>query len=381
MTILAPVVVAVAELAAAGFVHARLSANDVIVDATGRPRIIGLGALQRMPGHEHQAERTDLVRTGHGLLADLIGDVVQATRPGGVFDGALDVLRSAIATRPFVPCEREVERALFRAATPTPIAGLSVRRRSAALPSRMTAPLPPEVESVDTVPRRRRRGALTALAEIAQLPLPVPSAERVADLVDHDHAATLVGRLRGRLAGRRRTVLVGGLIGGAALVLMLTLVPSEPIDQGSATEPGPTAPPTDVAVPTPSPTPQPTAAGTESTAPEIETESEPDLDAAGAAAHLLELRASCLATLDQACLAEVAQPDSAIERADLDLLARARSGSALELDEFALDAISITAEMGSAVLLSVPYADAQREPASLLVMRGEAGWRLRELFG
>ena len=90
---------------------------------------------------------------------------------------------------------------------------------------------------------------------------------------------------------------------------------------------------------------------------------------------------SCFATLDQACLAEVAQPDSAIERADLDLLAQARSGSALELDEFALDAITVSAEMGSAVLLSVPYADAQREPASLLVMRGEAGWRLRELFG
>ena len=99
-----------------------------------------------------------------------------------------------------------------------------------------------------------------------------------------------------------------------------------------------------------------------------------------ATAQLLELRASCFATLDQACLAQVAQPDSAIERADLDLLAQARSGAAVPIDEFALDAITITAEMGSAVLLAVPYADAQREPASLLVMRGEAGWRLRELF-
>ncbi len=383
VTILAPVVVAVAELAESGFVHTRLSANDVIVDVTGRPRIIGLGALQRMPGHAHQGERTELIRTGHEVLAELIGDVVQATKPGGVFDRAVDIIGAALATRPFVPCEREIERALFRAATPTPISGVTVRRRSAALPGRMTAPLPPEAdaEPIDTAPRSRRRGALAALAEIAQLPLPVPSAERVADMADHDHAATLVGRLRRRLAGRRRAILVGGLIGGAALVLMLTLVPPAPTDQGSAAQPRPMAPESEAAVPTPSETPEPSAGSLESTAPEGDAESAPDLDAVDAAAHLLELRASCLATLDQACLAEVAQPDSAIERADLDLLAQARSGSALELDEFALDAITVSAEMGSAVLLSVPYADAQREPASLLVMRGEAGWRLRELFG
>jgi hypothetical protein len=28
----------------------------------------------------------------------------------------------------------------------------------------------------------------------------------------------------------------------------------------------------------------------------------------------------------------------------------------------------------------VPFTDVEREPASLLLMRGEAGWRLRELF-
>ena len=50
VTILAPVVVAVAELAESGFVHTRLSASDVILDATGRPRVIGLGALQSTSG-------------------------------------------------------------------------------------------------------------------------------------------------------------------------------------------------------------------------------------------------------------------------------------------------------------------------------------------
>jgi hypothetical protein len=32
------------------------------------------------------------------------------------------------------------------------------------------------------------------------------------------------------------------------------------------------------------------------------------------------------------------------------------------------------------VVLTVPWTEAGREPASLLMMRSEAGWRLREWF-
>ena len=151
VTILAPVVVAVAELAESGFVHTRLSASDVIIDATGRPRVIGLGALRRLPAQGQQGERTDLVRIGHEVLADLIEEVMRATRPSGIFDEALEIIRSALATRPFVPCERPVERALFDAATPTPITGVAVRPRSTALPGRVTAPAPePALEPNET---------------------------------------------------------------------------------------------------------------------------------------------------------------------------------------------------------------------------------------
>ena len=141
VTILAPVVAAVAELAQAGFVHTRLSASDVIIDATGRPRVIGLGAIRRLPAQAQYGERTDLVRIGHEVLADLIEEVMRATRPSGVFDGALEIIRSR-ARDAGRSCRASV-RSSGRSSTPRR------RRRSPgspcdldrpALPGRMTAP-------------------------------------------------------------------------------------------------------------------------------------------------------------------------------------------------------------------------------------------------
>ena len=45
-----------------------------------------------------------------------------------------------------------------------------------------------------------------------------------------------------------------------------------------------------------------------------------------------------------------------------------------------LDAISVVADLGDAVVVSVPDVAGEREPTSLLMMRSEAGWRLREWF-
>ena len=98
------------------------------------------------------------------------------------------------------------------------------------------------------------------------------------------------------------------------------------------------------------------------------------------AAGLLELRASCFAALDLACLDQVVQPGSAIEAEDRAALIAARDGAEHPAMGYDLDHLAVSAEMGAAVLVTVPFTDVEREPASLLLMRGEAGWRLRELF-
>lgn len=385
VTLLAPIVAAVAELARLGFVHTRLTAGDVLIDDAGRPRLVGLGALQRIPA-QRGAERTALLRRGHEALAGLITDVGDATRPAGALDVVDALLAARLEARPFTSCEEEVERALFAAATPEPIGGIVPRVRPTALPARMTIPAESDrgVISADGesdagpadpagAVERRRHGGLRALLALAQL----PGIDEFAGAADTDATRPMLARLRAAASARRRPLAFGGLIGGGALVLLLTLVPPATAGGGGPAEAMPTA----GAVRQPGETP----AVDGDRAPVAAASAGPGLavdpaDAVAAAAELLELRASCFATLDLACLDQVAQPGSAIEADDRAAIISAREGGAAESAEFDLDAIAVSAEMGAAVLVTVQFVDAEREPASLLVMRSEAGWRLRELF-
>jgi eukaryotic-like serine/threonine-protein kinase len=386
VTILAPVVVAVADLAARGLVHTRLAATDILLDDAGRPRIIGLGALRRLPGHAHAAERIALLRTGHVAVAELLEDVAAAVRPAGVFDDAVDLIRGRLDARPFQPCETELERRLFAAAVPEPIAGVDVRLRAARLPARMSAPAPiapvrHDDEGLENGgrPATRRPHWIRALLGLAQLPDDL--GERVASAVDAVPGAGTRSRLGSAIRARSRTLTVGGLIGGGALVLMLTLVP--PATAGDVL---------------PGRVNDPDAAARESATGQVVSESADDEpghaeaveavenpgiagdDAAAAARSLLELRTACFATLDLECLDTVVQPGSAIESADRAKMLAAREGDAPPDDGFDLATVQVTAEMGDAVLIGVTRATPEREPASLLVVRGEAGWRLREIF-
>jgi hypothetical protein len=78
----------------------------------------------------------------------------------------------------------------------------------------------------------------------------------------------------------------------------------------------------------------------------------------------------------------VLQPGSGLESADRAAVnAAVANGEAVLHPELAFDAARIAGEMGGAWLIEVPYREPERPPASILVMRSEAGWRLREMFG
>jgi eukaryotic-like serine/threonine-protein kinase len=402
VTVLAPIAVAVSELAERGLVHLRLASSDVILDDAGRPRLVGLGALRRIPGHGRSAERTALIRSGHAALAELVEDVAAAVRPVGALDTAVDLMRGRLDARPFERCEAELERRLFAAAAPQPIAGVDVRVRAARLPARIGSPVEattgeaPNDDGTDAADSRpeRRRG-IRGLFGLAQLPDDLGA--RVATTLDTVPGAGTRARVVSALRARRRALTVSGVVGGGALVLMLTLVP--PATATVAPEPtqGEASQTTDAAS-TSGPDGADGAANTAATgsgggeadqATPTEEAPGPDaLDAAGAADDdpvaatrwLLERRAECFATLDLGCLDEVLQPASAIEAQDRAAMLAARDGAAGPDVGFDLETLRVTSEMGDAVLVAVTRAAPESEPASLLVVRGEAGWRLRETF-
>ncbi|NYG19848.1 hypothetical protein BJY17_000595 [Agromyces hippuratus] len=378
VTILAPIAVAVGELERRGFVHTRLSPGDVLLDGHGRPRLIGLGGLERLPTAPH--ERNQLLRTGHVALADLVAEVVAATERPGAFAAVEEMMQARLTTRPFTPCDAELERALFAAAEPEAVRGIVIAAPRPGPPSRATAPLEvgPSVAHGDDAehlgateaPARR---SFATLLDLAQWPAFVADGRRSVDGAppsgSPDAPVGVRNRIRTMLRRRRPALIVGSLVGGGALVLLLTLVPPETSEVVASDSVHDTA-----AIATAAPEVEPS-----------ETADAPADATAGddvlAAVHaLLARRAECFDQLDLACLETIVQAGSAAEADELAAMGVARDGGDAP-PAFDPAGIALTAEMGSAVLVTVPYATSEREPASLLVMRGEAGWRLREIFG
>lgn len=383
VTALAPIVVVVRHLADRGLIHTRLAASDVLVDDTGRPRLLGLGALRRLDRLDSASDRAAASRDGHAALLRLIEEAAAASTDRAAFDPLLAFARSALDARPFRRVESEIERALFAVAPALPVHEADGSSASVGPPSRVTL-LSDGSGPVDDRGRADRNVAVEApagvrlgrLAALAQLP---PTAvDDLAAALDGDPRVHAIRRASAWARRRRPALLTGGFAGAAALVALLSAVPPSSTEgrgdadgaaaieeQGSGAHgAGPEAPSHPSAVPTP---------GDDRAAEPAPLSDDPVM----AAAALLEVRQTCLAAGDLECILAIAQPGSPIATRD-----RATIDGAAEADgsEPDLGSISLTADLGDAALLTVPWVEAEREPASLLMMRSEAGWRLREWF-
>ncbi|MDR5700144.1 serine/threonine-protein kinase [Agromyces aerolatus] len=409
VTVLAPIVVAVHELERHGFAHIRLAMSDVMFDEAGRPRLIGTGGLRRLdPTGAEPGARTALVRESYAALARLVDEMRAITRPPGALDPIRHLIGELLAARPFRLHAEELERMVFAVAPPAPVAtGLSAfappatggRRHRVADGGHVEVGTGGVSVGPTTPPARRwlPRGLASFDAVIGEA-LP-PDEEAPAVSSGSARRGGLLGRIQRMLAGRRSVLLVGGLAGSGALVLALTLVPpgGESTAVGSAGTTRTSGEGTDsdaggssgALEPKPPPVTAP-APGSADGAPEAvpETGVPPaatavtEAEAIAATVELLRERARCFDDLDAACLADVVQPGSGLESADRDALTTARDGNAPDgRPEFDVESAKATGEMGDAWLVQVPYRSPERPPASVLVMRSEAGWRLREIFG
>ncbi|MEI5582409.1 MULTISPECIES: hypothetical protein [unclassified Agromyces] len=380
VTALAPIVVAVQGLGDRGFVHRRLAASDIRIEDSGRPRLLGLGALCRLDAMATARDRVAATREGHAAMLRLTEDVVAACTDRAAFDGLLRIVRAAVGARPFRRAEADIERALFAVAPALPIVMPADHVRASATPIRMSVdrigaePHGLDAQCVEPEADTMRDARLGRWGALAQLP--TAAIDELATALDTDPRVRVMRRLAAWAARRRPALLTGGLVGAAALVALLSAVPPSSAEDATAADsvtrssveeaggPGSAA--------------DSTPRSDDARAPERV----PDLgalpdDPVAAAAALLEIRQTCLASRDAECVLAVAQPGSPIAARDG---ATIQAGEEPTPGEADLAAITVAADLGDAVVLTVPWAEAGREPASLLMMRSEAGWRLREWF-
>ncbi|PPL14577.1 protein kinase family protein [Microterricola pindariensis] len=355
VTILAPLAVALDRLHRHGWSHGAVDAGAVRFDAAGRAHLAGWAEASPLATG---AERTRVLRAEYAGLAAVARLVCGAVDAGSAapheVQELLDWLGERVAAHPFLSCAAEFERRLFGLARP-----LAVRlgrpdadpRGHAGVPLRLAGqPLRPAAEGADE-PNR-------------------PPAARWRGWALPDG---LAGALRDRLNAHRWPVVVAAALAGALFVLAITLLP--PGGDGSAAvapTPAPAAPATE---------PPPAGAAAQAGV-EAGVEAEP----VAAAARLLARREGCFRESSLLCLDGVLDPGGPLAVTDAALIRRAQLGGAVLLPD-AVDpaSLSLVEQNGGAALLALTTggrgeAGDNAKPASLLMIRGEAGWLLRELF-
>lgn len=344
VTILVPVARALARMHAAGVAHAALDAGDVLFRADGAPVLCGFGSavLFRAGLAEVELEREPGVvadREGLGRLA-----VRLLARVTGSRSSAAAALGAELADGAGRDLEERLVRGLFDLAAARPVAF--------------------EVPAADAPPTP---GAGRVIGVVADAAAPEPSSRPssigtgLATIIESGPRRAADGlrrALRGRWAAMpavRRRVVLASVAGGAAVLVLAAILPGP--SSGSA-QPG-----ADSGV---EPGPAPSAS------PMVGIEPEPDpllaLD------QLLALREQCFRELSVVCLAAVAEPGSSAERAD-----RTALDALLDDGEQPQFLTGIGAELveqlgGSALIRLAGESD----PASVLLMRTEAGWRIRD---
>lgn len=379
VTVLAPIVVALDGLAEHGFVHSRLAASDVLIDDTGRPRLLGLGTLRRLDRLESAADRVRAGREAHAALVRLLEDAAAASTDRAAFGPVLELARTALDARPFRRIEGEIERALFAVAPARAVLAAVDRPTRGTMPGAIADSV--RGDAVTEVEPSRpmvtgRETWLGGLAALAQLP--PASVDGLAVALDADPRLRLLRRASAWAHPRRPALVTGGLVGAAALVALLSAVPPTTVEDRAIAEPSVEHDSGDVVSDGSDSTEETASAGEAALEADgaIAPTAPPD-DPVTAAAELLEIRETCLAAADVDCVLAVDQPGSPIALRDREAIER---GDVADTGGWDLDGIAVAADLGDAVVLTVPWTEAGREPASLLMMRSEAGWRLREWF-
>ena len=354
VTVLAPLAATLARMHGSGVVHGGLDPATVLFTDTGSPTLVGFGDAEVLDveatGRARVAARTESLARDEAALRRLVLRVLDATDAGSPAEAdAAQALRSlGESEAPGYP--ERLASAVFDLADPEPVDLDTSVRSAAALPARLAAG--------DRAPADAAAAPRGIVLDALQLP------EWLRRILGGAPTAVLL-RLRSAAASVRRPFWVAGGVAAAAVTVVLLLEPTDP-------------PPSSTA---PSSSGLPAAQGVPSSPPSTPTEeSLVGDDPAAAATALLTLRAECFRELSVLCLDSVDQVDSSAAVADTSAILTAQESGELAPDGVIVDGpAEVVERLGDTALVRITPPDA--EPASVLVIRTEAGWRIRGFPG
>jgi eukaryotic-like serine/threonine-protein kinase len=349
VTILAPLAGTLARMHAAGVVHGGLDPASVLFTEAGSPTLVGFGDAELLDlaatGRARVAERSELLARDVAALRRMLLTVLERTALHAPPEhSAAQMLHELPEGGSYA---EQLAEAVFDLAEPEPL-DLDAAAHPVALPGRLTA-----------TPMTARDSAGKSPLLLGALQVPDWLQRVLSGPID----ATLL-RLKAAAGTVRRPFWVAGGVAAAALLAAMLLVPDgrDPVatagqapagDGPAAQEPRPTA------------QPDPVLRGN---------------DPAAAARELLDVRAECFRELSVLCLDAVDQADSSAYLADTAAILAAQERGGIDAEGVVLDGeAEIVERLGDTALIRIQGPDA--EPAPVLLIRTEAGWRIRGFPG
>lgn len=348
VTILAPLATALARMHERGVAHGAITAANVLFRADGAPMLVGFGNAQIFEADLPEVHREVLppVIADRAALAGLVDAVL--ARVTGPRAAAAASFATQLRSASHIDLEARLGRELFELAAARPVDFTASDAAPAAQPARAIA----VDASVAAPPPQTTRSRDSGLAGLRVALAPV--LETGPGSVARRWASE-------RWAGfspQRRRLVVGG---GAALLAVVIAAAALPGSGVSTPELGAQAS-------------LPPVMTDDSTLPPVAPSVVTGDDPLAALPALLDRRTQCLRDLSVLCFDDVDESGSAAwdeDRAALDALV----GSGVQPSLISGVGATLVERLGESALIALaPDSD----PASVLLMRGEAGWRVRD---
>ncbi len=397
VTILAPLCLAVADLHRIGVAHGRMRSSSVLFDDAGAPVLTSFGDSEIFTAMPEKATGFSvspaLLMQQSAVAADLSGLVATCLT---TLDSTSDIARwlSTSLDRDHASFAHELADRLFQSARAAPInfATSFGEKPSALIPSRVESHAS-RVDSESTPAAQHEITTQRAIVDPHPLAINIASFLHVPDgmvntLLESSHrilerspVSSLIQRIRKMLGPVRKPVWIIAAIVASSVVAAAAILPSHGGGDSAQSH-------------QPSPLPTPTFA-----APLTDAAILGD-DPLAAATALLDLRDDCIIEHSVLCFDSVNQQGSAAMDSDSTQVRLLQDGGAPDGSLVLPPSpnggasmprhVSLMERLGDSVLLSIsfdaPNSDAAPEGAatqaasfSLLIIKGDEGWRIRDL--